>query len=154
MAAQIAGRGGDQAAVDPLGRLVMVVDRLEALLAGENQALDLLETSAPGSYVTGAGVTTGADINLGNPGGAGNKLYGIGIYNGSASPFTACTLWDGTTQVDWLTLGMTTLAAGSYGTWTPPGGVLESKNGGFKLRITCAGTMSAIKWGAVVAEGA
>jgi hypothetical protein len=47
---------------------------------------------------------------------------------------------------------MTTLASGSYATWTPPGGVLESKNGGWKLRITCAGTMANIKYGAVIAE--
>lgn len=152
MSATIAGRGADQAAVDPLGRLVMVVDRLEALLAGENQALDLLETSAPGSYVSGSAVTTAADINLGNPGAAGNKLYGIGVYNNSGSAFTACVLYDGNVLVDWLTLGMTTLASGSYATWTPPGGVLESKNGGWKLRITCAGTMTNIKYGAVVAE--
>jgi hypothetical protein len=152
MGATVAGRGADQAAVDPLGRLVMVVDRLEALLAGENQALDLLETSAPGSYVSGSAVTTGVDINLGTPGAAGNKLFGIGVYNNSGSAFTGCVLYDGATLVDWLTLGMTTLASGSYATWTPPGGVLESKNGGWKLRITCAGTMANIKYGAVIAE--
>lgn len=119
---------------------------------GGNQPVDLQEASPPGSYVSGSGVTTGADINLGNPGAAGNKLYAISVFNGSASAFTACTLWDGATQLDFLTLGMTTLGAGNYATWVPAGGVLESKNGGFKLRITCAGTMSAIKWGAVVAE--
>lgn len=120
--------------------------------SGENQPLDLQESSAPGTYVNGSGVTTGANINLGSPGAAGNKLYSIGVFNGSASPFTACTLWDGATQVDWLTLGMTTLAAGAYGTWVPPGGVMESKNGGWRLRISCAGTMTQIKYGAVVAE--
>ena len=40
----------------------------------------------------------------------------------------------------------------AYATWTPAGGVLESKNGGWKLVITCAGTMANIKYGAVVAE--
>lgn len=125
---------------------------LSTLLSGENQPLDLIETSFQGSYVSGSGVTSGADINLGNPGAAGNKLFAISVFNGSASAFTACTLWDGPTQLDWLTLGMTTLAAGAYQTWTPPGGVLESKNGGWRLRISCAGTMSQIKWGAVVAE--
>lgn len=119
---------------------------------GQNPSLDLLEVTGQGAYVSGSAVTTATDINLGNPGAAGNKLYSIGVFNGSASAFTACTLWDGTTQIDWLTLGMTTLAAGSYATWTPPGGVLESKNGGWKLRITCAGTMANIKYGAVVAE--
>jgi hypothetical protein len=152
MSATVAGRGADQAAVDPLGRLVTVIDRLEALLAGENQALDLLETSSPGSYVSGSAVTTATDINLGNPGAAGNKLFGIAVYNNSGSAFTACALKDGATTIDFLTLGMTTLASGSYATWTPPGGVLESKNGGWKLNITCAGTMANIKFGAIVSE--
>lgn len=126
---------------------------LASQVAGENLPLDLVETSAPGAYVNGSAVTTGADINLGTPGAAGNKLYSIGIFNGSAAAFTACTLWDGPTQIDWLTLGMTTLAPGAYGTWVPPGGFpLESKNGGWKLKISCGGSMPAIKFGAVVAE--
>ena len=152
MAAQIAGRGGDQAAVDPLGRLVILIDELLTRLSGENQVLDLQEVTGSGEYVSGSGVTTGTDINLGNPGKAGDKLKGIAIYNNSGSAFTACVIYDGTTLIDWLTLGMTTLASGSYATWTPPGGVLESKNGGWKLRITCAGTMASIKYGAIVEE--
>jgi hypothetical protein len=30
--------------------------------------------------------------------------------------------------------------------------VLESKNGGWRLRLTCTGTMANIRWHAVVAE--
>lgn len=119
---------------------------------GENPTLGLVETTGQGAYVNGSAVTTATDINLGNPGAVGNKLKGIGIYNNSGSPFTACVIKDGSTTIDWLTLGMTTLASGSYATWTPPGGVLESKNGGWKLNITCAGTMANIKYGAVVEE--
>lgn len=119
---------------------------------GHNPTLDLTEVTGQGAYVSGSAVTTGVDINLGNPGKAGDKLKGIAIYNNSGSAFTACVIYDGTTLIDWLTLGMTTLASGSYATWTPPGGVLESKNGGWKLRITCAGTMANIKYGAIVEE--
>jgi len=125
---------------------------LTTLISGENQSLGLLETSSPGTYVSGSAVTSAADINLGSPGAAGNKLYGISIYNNSGSSFSACVIKDGSTTLDWLTLGMTTLATGSYATWTPPGGVLESKNGVWKLNITCAGTMANIKYGAVVSE--
>lgn len=125
---------------------------LATTISGENQPLGLLETTGSGAYISGSAVTTGADINLGNPGAAGNKLYAISIFNGSAAAFTACTIKDGSTAIDWLTLGMTTLAPSAYATWTPAGGVLESKNGGWKLVITCAGTMANIKYGAVVAE--
>jgi len=119
---------------------------------GENPSLDLMEVTGQGAYVSGSAVTTATDINLGNPGKAGDKLYGIAVYNNSGSAFTACILKDGSTTIDFLTLGMTTLASGSYATWTPPGGVLESKNGGWKLNIACAGTMASIKYGAIVAE--
>lgn len=119
---------------------------------GDNAQLDLKEVTGQGKYISGSAVTTATDINLGNPGAAGNKLKGIAIYNNSGSAFTACVIKDGSTTIDWLTLGMTTLASGSYATWTPPGGVLESKNGGWKLNITCAGTMANIKYGAIVEE--
>lgn len=142
----------DRHAVDAFGRLLVVIEQVAARLTGGNQTLDLVETTSPGSYVSGSAVTTGADINLGSPGAAGNKLYGIAVYNNSGSAFSACVLKDGSTTIDWLTLGMTTLASGSYATWTPPGGVLESKSGGWKLNITCAGTMASIKYGAIVAE--
>lgn len=125
---------------------------LATTISGENQSLGLLETTGSGAYVSGSAVTTAQDINLGNPGAVGNKLYAISVYNNSGSAFTACILKDGSTTIDWATLGMTTLASGSYATWTPAGGVLESKNGGWKLNITCAGTMASIKYGAVVAE--
>jgi hypothetical protein len=125
---------------------------LATTISGENQSLGLLETSGSGAYVSGSAVTTAQDINLGNPGAVGNKLYAISIFNNSGSAFTACTIKDGATAIDWVTLGMTTLASGAYATWTPAGGVLESKNGGWKLVITCAGTMANIKYGAVVAE--
>lgn len=125
---------------------------LATTISGENQTLGLLETTGSGAYVSGSAVTTAQDINLGNPGAVGNKLYAISVYNNSGSAFTACILKDGSTTIDWATLGMTTLASGSYATWTPAGGVLESKNGGWKLNITCAGTMANIKYGAVVAE--
>lgn len=148
----MAMRGADQLALDDLGRAKTILEDILVRLAGENQVLDVLETSAPGSYVSGSAATSAADISLGNPGAAGNKLYGIAIYNNSGSAFTACVLKDGATTIDFLTLGMTTLASGTYATWTPPGGVLESKNGGWKLNITCAGTMPNIKYGAVVAE--
>ena len=124
-----------------------------SLIAGENQPLDLLETSQPGSYVNGNAVTSGADINLGNPGAAGNKLFAIGVFNdNSTQPITAVTLWDGGTQVVWLSLAALAVANNAYGLWTPPGGVLESKNGGWRMRITCTGTMANIRWGAVVSE--
>jgi hypothetical protein len=142
----------DRQAVDQLGRALVVLEQVAARLTGDNQTLDLVETTGIGTYVSGSAVTTAAEIALGNPGAAGNKLYGIAVYNNSGSAFTACTLKDGATTLDFLTLGMTTLASGSYATWTPPGGVLESKNGGWKLVITCAGTMSSIKYGAVVAQ--
>lgn len=142
----------DRHAVDQLGRLLVVLEQVAARMTGDNQTLDLVETTGIGTYVSGSAVTTGADIALGNPGAAGNKLYSISVYNNSGSAFTACTLKDGSTTIDFLTLGMTTLATGSYATWTPPGGVLESKNGGWKLVITCAGTMASIKYGAVVAQ--
>lgn len=125
---------------------------LTTLISGENQSLGLLETSSPGTYVSGSAVTSAADINLGSPGAAGNKLYSIAVYNGSGQPFTACVLKDGSTTINFLTLGMTTLADATYATWTPPGGVMESKNGGWKLNITCTGTMANIKYGAVVSE--
>ena len=125
---------------------------LTTLITGENQSLGLLETSGPGTYVNGSAVTSAADINLGSPGAVGNKLYGIAVYNGSASAFTACVLKDGSTTIDFLSLGMTTLAPTTFATWTPPGGVMESKNGGWKLNITCAGTMADIKYGAIVSE--
>jgi hypothetical protein len=126
---------------------------LASLIAGENQPLGLTETSLPGAYVSGSAVTSGADIVLGFPGGAGNKLYAISVFNGSASAFTACVIKDGSTVVDWLTLGMTILAPGGFATWVPAGGVLESQNGSWKLVITCAGVMNTIKYGAVVAQG-
>lgn len=125
---------------------------LATTISGENQSLGLLETTGSGAYVSGSAVTTAQDINLGNPGAVGNKLYAISIFNNSGSAFTACIIKDGSTTIDWVTLGMTTLASGAYATWTPAGGVLESKNGGWKLNITCAGTMANIKYGAVVAE--
>lgn len=119
---------------------------------GDNPILDLKETTQQGAYISGSAVTTAQDINLGSPGAVGNKLKAIGIYNGSGSSFSACVIKDGSTTIDWLSLGMTTLATGSYATWTPPGGCLESKNGGWKLNITCAGTMASIKYGAIVEE--
>lgn len=127
---------------------------LSTLLSGENQPLDLQETSQPGAYVNGNAVTSGADINLGSPGAAGNKLFAIGINNdNSTQPITAVTLWDGGTQVAWLgSLNAADIANNTRWTWTPPGGVLESRNGGWRMRITCAGTMANIRWGAVVAE--
>lgn len=127
---------------------------LAALLAGENQPLDLIETSSPGAYVNGNAVTSAADINLGSPGAAGNKLFAIGVFNdNSTQPITAATLWDGGTQVVWLgPLTALQVANNAAGVWTPPGGVLESKNGGWRLRLTCTGTMGNIRWGAVVAE--
>jgi len=126
---------------------------MQSLIYGENQSLGLLEVTGPGTYASGSAVTTAVDITLALLGGnAGNKLYGISIFNGSGSAFTACTIKDGTTILDFLTLGMTTLATGSFATWTPPGGVLESKNGSWKLNITCAGTMASIKYGALIAD--
>jgi hypothetical protein len=125
---------------------------LTSLIAGENQPLQLMETSLPGDYLNGAAVTTGVDINLGSPGAAGNKLYGIAIFNNSGSPFTACIIKDGSTTINFLTLGMTTLATGSFGLWTPPSGVMTSKNGSWKLNITCAGTMANIAYGAWIAQ--
>lgn len=126
---------------------------LSTLLSGENQPLDLQETSQPGAYVNGNAVTSAADINLGSPGAAGNKLYAIGINNNaSGAAITAVTLWDGATQVVWLSLAALQVADNAFGVWTPPGGVLESKNGGWRMRVTCSGTMANIRWGAVVAE--
>lgn len=125
---------------------------LATTISGENQSLGLLETTGSGAYVSGSAVTSAADINLGNPGAVGNKLYAISIYNGSGSSFSGCVIKDGSTTIDWASLGMASLATSNYATWTPAGGVLESKNGGWKLNITCAGTMASIKYGAVVAE--
>lgn len=125
---------------------------ITSLVAGENQPLDLLETSSPGTYVSGVGVTTGVNITLGSPGAAGNKIHAISIFNGSGQPFTACTLRDGDTLLDWLSLGMATLANGAFAVWEAPSGAIESKNGPFNLRILCTGTMAGIKWGAVVSQ--
>lgn len=154
MAAQIAGRGGDQAAVDALGRLVVLVDELLTRLSGENQVLDLLEVTGQGGYIltSFSGISNGGDLTLGTPGGVGNKIKALAVYNGSGQAFTAAVLKDGGTTVDAISLGMTTLANGSYATWTPPGNVLESQNGAWKLAVTTAGspTMASIKVLAVV----
>jgi len=138
---------------DTDGTQQIAIQYLRVLLAGENQPLGLMETSSPGSYVNGNAVTSAADINLGSPGAAGNKLYAIGIFNdNSTQTITAVTLWDGSTQLVFLGPLTTSIANNATWTWTPPGGVLESKNGGWRIRITCTGTMANIRWGAVVAE--
>lgn len=127
---------------------------LTSLLSGENQSLGVIETSSPGAYVNGNAVTSGLDINLGSPGAPGNKLFAIAINNdNSLQPITAVTLWDGSTQLVSLSpLNAADIANNTRWTWTPPGGVLESKNGGWRMRITCTGTMANIRWAAVVAE--
>lgn len=126
----------------------------QGLDPGDNQPLSLKETSAPGSYVTAVGATSTQDIILGSPGGAGNKLYAIVVLNGSGSPFSAFSIKDGTTTLSVLdTSSFTTLASGSRATFIPPGGVLESKNGAWRINITCAGTMANISILAVIAEG-
>jgi len=128
---------------------------LASLLAGENQLLSLIETSLPGTYVPVSPVTSNVDFALGSPGAAGNKLYGLAIYNGSGAAFSAFTIKDGATAIDFVAPGaLTTLANGAYHVWTPPiaGVPIESRNGGWQMRITCAGTMANIKIAAFVAE--
>lgn len=126
----------------------------QGLDPGDNQRLDLKETSGPGTYLTYVGATSGADIVIGNPGAAGNKLLGLSVFNNSGSSFTAFTVKDGATTLTALDLGtLRTLGTGSYATWTPPSGALESKNGAWRINITCAGTMANIAVLAVVAEG-
>lgn len=122
---------------------------LASLLSGENPSLNVLETINGGNeYVSGAFVTSGTAVTLGAVGAAGDVLETVWVFNGSASPFTAFTITDGTTVIDFLTPGMTTLAAGAYGVYQIPGGPLKSKNGAWKITATCIGTMSLIKYGA------
>jgi hypothetical protein len=125
---------------------------LTTLITGENQSLGVLETSSPGTYVTAVGATSAADIAIGSPGAAGDKLFAVAVFNGSAQPFTAFSIKDGSTTLTGLTNStLTTLAAGANAIYTMPGGCLESKNGGWKINITCTGTMASI---AIVAVGA
>lgn len=122
---------------------------LTTLISGENQTLNATATyNATVEYVSGAFVTTGTAVTLGSVGAAGDLLETVWIYNGSASAFTAFTITDGTTVLDFLTPGMTTLGAGAYGVYQIPGGPLASKNGAWKITATCAGTMTLIKYGA------
>ena len=152
MSAIVAGRGADQAATDALGRLVVVVDRLEQLVAGSNEVLGQLETTPAGVYTTGVGATSASDIFVGS-GKAGNKLHAISVYNNSGSAITAFDIKDGTTVLSALDLGsLRTLASGSRAVWTAPGGALEGKNTGWRINITCAGTMANIAFLAVISE--
>jgi hypothetical protein len=118
---------------------------LTTLITGENQSLGVLETSSPGTYVTAVGATSAADIAIGSLGAAGDKLFAFTVFNDSGDPFTAFSIKDGSTALTVLdTSSFTTLADGARATFTAPGGCLESKNGGWKINITCVGTMAQI----------
>ena len=84
MSATIAGRGADQAGIDPLGRLVTIVDRLESLLAGENETLAVLETVEAFEFETVAASQT--DQVIGATGAVGDFLAGIHVVPATTSP--------------------------------------------------------------------
>ena len=123
-----------------------------SLTPGDNAALDVKETLPPGNYITTAGVTSGVDINLGS-GKAGNKLVALHVFNNSGSAFTAFDVKDGATTLSALDLGtLRTLATGTRASWNAPGGALEGRNTGWRVNITCAGTMANIAILAVISE--
>lgn len=137
--------------IEVVGKALKVY--VASLLSGELQERAFLTiANATREYVQGAFVTTAVDVILGQTGAAGDILETLWIWNNSGSAFTAFAIYDGSTTIDFLDLvTWQTLASGTGSanrlSLTIPGGI-ESKNGGWKLRVTCAGTMASIKFGA------
>ena len=117
---------------------------------GTNTAFSVLEAvNGCTEYVAGVGATSAAAIVLGNVGDIGDILEAVYLSNGSGSAFTDFTIQDGGTTLDWIDVGsLKTLANGAKGALVLPGGPLKSRNGAWRITITCAGTMSSIKYGA------
>lgn len=87
------------------------------------------------------GVTSTSDINLGAAGAVGDYLGDISIHNASGSNITQISIKDGSTEM--VGLRYTTAIATATGI-TIPGPRTRSVNGGWKIAITCAGTMASI----------
>lgn len=143
---------GDEAVLVGRGVAEYAEDWAASLLPpiGTNTAFGVIESINGGSeYVAGAGVTTATAIILGNVGDINDVLEAVYLSNGSGSAFTDFTIQDGGTTLDWLDVGaLKTLANGAKGSLVIPGGPLKSRNGAWKITITCAGTMASIKYGA------
>lgn len=117
------------------------------LLFGENPDLGIFE-SANGAcdYVKGVGATSGQDIAIGAAW-PGQLLETVWVYNGSASAISAMTISDGGTVMVPDAIAVPALpGAGAYWVFSFPGGPVRSQIGGWRLNITCAGTMNLIKW--------
>lgn len=112
-------------------------------LSGEIEALGVLNViEGPMERVEGSGATSTVDIAIQNAAGAaGDYLDTVEIYNGSGSSITLAVVKDGSVGLDALNPG--TIAAGGRATITVRS---RSKTGGWKLNITCGGTMGNIKW--------
>jgi hypothetical protein len=123
---------------------------LVTLLAGENQPLGVMEIVDVTDYwpSTFSGTATTVRKSIGAVGAPGDVLYGITLFNGSASNITSATLQDGTTTLAWIDLGaLKTLAAGATATVMLPR-CMRSQNGGWGITIACAGTMASVQIGA------
>ena len=135
----LSGSTGEEEQVKSTANAVWVC--LKSLLAGEDQVLGALGTfNATTEWVEFAGVTTGIDITISAS--AGDLLESITIYNGSASAITAILIKDNAVALPWLVPAQ--IAAGASAT-IKDGLGLRSKGGGWKINLTCAGTMSLIK---------
>ena len=128
--------------IEVVGKALKVY--LASLLSGEDQTLGWLDTvNGAYEYFQASGVTTAQDITLGSVGAVGDYLESVTIYNGAASAATPIVIKDGSTTLAFIVPA--SLAAGASVT-IPVG--FKSVVGGWKVNITCAGTMSAIKIGA------
>ena len=118
------------------------------LLHGENPLLQCFE-SLDGSceYVRGLGATSAQDIALGGET-IGNALETVWVFNNSGQSITALTIKDGGSLVIVpRAIQVPALPAnGAYWKFSFDGGAVRSKVGGWKLNITCAGTMANIEW--------
>jgi len=108
---------------------------IASLFAGENQALNALETIPANEYRAGAAVTNAADITLGAVGAAGDYCDEILVRNDGAAGNTGVLtveVKDSTTLIDAL---KTTIAEGASATLRIRA---KSVNGAWKLKITAA----------------
>ncbi len=112
-----------------------------SLKPGDNELLSVKETIPGDVGFEFAGVTTAVDINLGAAGAAGDYCGDVTIYNNSGQNITQVSFKDGTTEMVGLR-DVTALATGASRTITGPR--TKSKYGGWKINITCAGTMANI----------
>lgn len=112
------------------------------LLSGEDQVLGtqgMINNAT--EYVEAPGVTTAVDITLSTS--VGDYLRSIVVYNGSAAAISLIVIKDGTTALGWVVPA--SLAAGATLVIGEDLLGVRAKNGGWKIALTCAGTMSLIK---------